>query len=181
MKSRLFPLVSLTFRQHCRKVRGKNAIKITPACAGKSLHCFHRAMLAQDHPRVCWEKGGGAKDCLQSGGIAPACAGKRFMSDSRPWSGRDHPRICGEKKTRAATASNASGSPPRLRGKVIDSGTVFTTAGITPASAGKSAHTREWTALGKDHPRICGEKVRVCKPNAAMLGSPPRVRGTQER
>ena len=31
--------------------------------------------------------------------------------------------------------------------------------GITPAYAGKSARTAEPEALGRDHPRLCGEKL----------------------
>ena len=32
------------------------AVRITPACAGKSLWCARDLTRAQDHPRVCGEK-----------------------------------------------------------------------------------------------------------------------------
>ena len=51
------------------------------------------------------------------------------------------------------------GSPPRMRGK-------------------GTARTIRNTASGRDHPRVCGEKVRVMVPKRCRAtGSPPRVRG----
>ena len=38
------------------KDSGKNANRITPACAGKSLNGARMAANSKDHPRVCGEK-----------------------------------------------------------------------------------------------------------------------------
>ena len=36
--------------------------------------------------------------------------------------------------------------------------------GITPAYAGKSAHTRRCPSIDWDHPRLCGEKFSIFSP-----------------
>ena len=93
--------------------------------------------------------------------------------------------------------SCAKGSPPRVRGKVFFGENCRIVHGITPAYAGKRrAGTGQW-ACRRDHPRVCGEKLRtssrlstswdhprVCGEKALSTfssrknsGSPPRVRG----
>ena len=120
------PLIPVTrARGSPPRVRGKaedvtemeDVLRITPACAGKSLPCAKSHGKAGDHPRVCGEKrtriekgttGRGSpprvrgKDFLLVSffcdiGITPACAGK--SPDSREYrrSVQDHPRVCGEK------------------------------------------------------------------------------------
>ena len=113
--------------------------RITPACAGKSLHSglWRLGVGQMDHPRVCGEKPPEQKaGRLEAGspprvrgkghrrqiiamimGITPACAGKSPRGRIRPPQARDHPRVCGEKPARAAAAANQRGSPPRVRGK----------------------------------------------------------------
>ena len=49
--------------------------------------------------------------------------------------------------------------------------------GITPACAGKSRLFAIRHTVGRDHPRVCGEKLLDCPHRIVKLGSPPRVRG----
>ena len=107
------------------RVRGKvdehteplKAVRITPACAGKSAHQSDEKSERQDHPRVCGEKHcGGAcewrhvgspprvrgkvlllRQMIKQRGITPACAGKRSIQSGDFTPSRDHPRVCGEK------------------------------------------------------------------------------------
>ena len=51
------------------------------------------------------------------------------------------------------------GSPPQVRGKRLVAAVHRTTAGITPAGAGKTATVNIPTKLSEDHPRRCGENV----------------------
>ena len=90
---------------------------ITPAYAGKRRHERMGRQNGQDHPRVCGEKLGFARELIPSlgspprmrgkdgtkewadkmGRITPAYAGKSLVSLgslSQVW---DHPRVCGEK------------------------------------------------------------------------------------
>ena len=136
-----------------------SALRITPACAGKSLSISFSVAFFRDHPRVCGEKS--TQESFTEGsegspprvrgkgpgfrvkgfpcGITPACAGKRpgFLRFAvRP---QDHPRVCGEKHLHPATVTAALGSPPRVRGKARICRFSGARRRITPACAGKRA------------------------------------------
>ncbi len=107
------------------RVRGKATIavsrsvrvRITPACAGKSVIIISEGIIMKDHPRVCGEKCSNSEpnNCHLGSPprvrgkatiavsrsvrvrITPACAGKS-PSDFLPIREiMDHPRVCGEK------------------------------------------------------------------------------------
>ena len=132
----------------------------------------------KDHPRVC-----GEKNCLQlriteaTGSpprmrgkgaasfpidigprITPAYAGKRPDGNKKLHHSRDHPRVCGEKETPVSKSPRKTGSPPRMRGKGVSACIHLDRNRITPAYAGKRALPLQLVALGRDHPRVCGEK-----------------------
>ena len=187
------------------RVRGKDhdpalsqhKLRITPACAGKSMWLMVIYTAPRDHPRVCGEKA----DCLtlsdstwgspprvrgkgflifsavRLAGITPACAGKRLCRMDKRGILWDHPRVCGEKAGSCPGAAGSGGSPPRVRGKVSSFCFIVPAAGITPACAGKSL--RRWKCLLTvwDHPRVCGEKKGYISGYDGRTGSPPRVRG----
>ena len=160
---------------------------ITPAYAGKStpdrLFLYHLG----DHPRVCGEKGCCRFSSLNHSGspprvrgkgflhfahkmlegITPAYAGKSTTAGRGRMPSRDHPRVCGEKGDKVKHCFHDLGSPPRMRGKdgINDSAQAVT--GITPACAGKRVRHRRISKPTRDHPRICGEKVRCL----SFLGS----------
>ena len=48
---------------------------------------------------------------------------------------------------------------------------------ITPAYAGKSDFDKSEKCTGKDHPRLCGEKVNGILLYTENTGSPPPMRG----
>ena len=48
---------------------------------------------------------------------------------------------------------------------------------ITPACAGRRDRPGLFCSIKKDHPRVCGEKMRNACSLSMRLGSPPRVRG----
>ena len=54
-------------------------------------------------------------------------------------------------------------------------------SGITPAYAGKSELNVTPNRLLGDHPRLCGEKFLIPRIAASQLGSPPPMRGKEER
>ena len=49
---------------------------------------------------------------------------------------------------------------------------------ITPACAGNRDSRRAYGARFEDHPRVCGEQLRIAQSATPEQGSPPRVRGT---
>ena len=114
---------------------------------------------------------------LRKDRITPACAGKSPCSPCIPCGPGDHPRVCGEKAIRHIINGMSEGSPPRVRGKAEERKKAPLSSRITPACAGKSPILILSGKAGKDHPRVCGEKVRISCPLYKFKGSPPRVRG----
>ena len=110
-------------------------------------------------------------------GITPAYAGKSDSADGKHRENEDHPRICGEKKLPSAHSGALRGSPPHMRGKVDHSFHGSSCSRITPAYAGKSSCFCKSGRAGRDHPRICGEKVSSFLRIALNMGSPPHMRG----
>ena len=111
--------------------------RITPACAGKTIHAVYPAHFTRDHPRVCGENRGcsaltyagvGSPPRVRGKrnqesehgfacGITPACAGKTLLVLERRKNEKDHPRVCGENRSSAKSLAVSPGSPPRVRGK----------------------------------------------------------------
>ena len=170
---------------------------ITPACAGKSQVRSKASGLHRDHPRVCGEKGdaascqawrwgspprmrgkAGQQEVVSPQcGITPAYAGKSCRAVSLKHSSRDHPRVCGEKLCFVCFLVLLLGSPPRMRGKGLQPVPRRACLGITPAYAGKSICISCRCISGRDHPRVCGEKLRARGNTSVPWGSPPRMRG----
>ena len=148
------------------RVRGKvrNArikylnVRITPACAGKSMAWMPTSISRRDHPRVCGEKWCLGMHCMCDRGspprvrgkvqfsrlrdfhgrITPACAGKRETDFPGICPAGDHPRVCGEKRYCSPCVTTGAGSPPRVRGKGFQHAAEKCGRRITPACAGKS-------------------------------------------
>ena len=153
------------------------AVRITPACAGKSQWACIRRSRGRDHPRVRGEKKSArlavaaalgspprargkalATVCVPvAGRITPACAGKSIQSLRRWLPPPDHPRVRGEKLWAAGKIARPKGSPPRARGKA------------TPRAC--------TTRYRRDHPRVRGEKRSKSPARWTSSGSPPRARG----
>ena len=83
----------------------------------------------------------------------------------------------GEKKLERKSEWNTKGSPPRGRGKGCLPCLCPIRTGITPAWAGKRPHCLPPSEVGRDHPRVGGEKIKVLAISVFPSGSPPRGRG----
>ena len=64
-----------------------------------------------------------------------------------------------------------------MRGKVPRVYFSQTVYRITPAYAGKSVTSTLNHLENLDHPRLCGEKLRITDPILRVMGSPPPMRG----
>ena len=171
--------------------------RIIPACAGRSTFASWIGSGMRDHPRVCGEKlsdwflplvGIGSSPRVRGEatwlgrggrprGIIPACAGRSNPSLERNNAFRDHPRVCGEKAINAASATTPTGSSPRVRGEGSRRHRRPVRRRIIPACAGRRITLAIDGNTGKDHPRVCGEKVRTWILCLRQKGSSPRVRG----
>ena len=110
-------------------------------------------------------------------GITPAYAGKSIGGSDANKCPRDHPRVCGEKPGCITGSSGSPGSPPRMRGKAVKILQLPAVDRITPAYAGKSPRALTRRIMTGDHPRVCGEKLRLTAKETPCRGSPPRMRG----
>ena len=171
--------------------------RITPACAGKTVHKSRNAKRPWDHPRMCGEnplrfvladthKGspphvrGKLRLLLALSnplGITPACAGKTRNLPLKRRQRRDHPRMCGENNKQSRFWALLRGSPPHVRGKQLEKANETKWYRITPACAGKTAIQNKNLRESQDHPRMCGENVSITSGKIAYVGSPPHVRG----
>ena len=117
------------------------------------------------------------RDVQDAARITPACAGKRARPSPCRSQSRDHPRACGEKCWILSSNTPLMGSPPRMRGKAFGLVLYKVEIGITSACAGKSKHKWAVSNFRWDHPRVCGEKLRIVEVGRVKEGSPPHVRG----
>ena len=85
--------------------------------------------------------------------------------------------MCGEKFNCNPGSPQHWGSPPHMRGKAKIFRRWSAEMGITPAYAGKSARILKRRTEKRDHPRVCGEKLKFGTNVTKNPGSPPRVRG----
>ena len=174
---------------------------ITPAYAGKSAPTLPLVASARDHPRVCGEKRANpvyfgrlpgspprmrGKDGRQRPapvhpGITPAYAGKSFLALSLGLRRRDHPRVCGEKNKAQPLQQQKQGSPPRMRGKAAPTASIPLCGGITPAYAGKRSAPFSRIDGGKDHPRVCGEKIAGAIAETSKYRITPAYAGKSKR
>ena len=111
--------------------------------------------------------------------ITPACAGNRKNWRCLCWYKWDHPRVCGEQSLWIQYVVVEPGSPPRVRGTAYFHRPAIHINGITPACAGNSCWPPCFPSLTEDHPRVCGEQFLPDLPCKSLIGSPPRVRGTE--
>ena len=145
---------------HCVR---QNAVRITPAYAGKRPGNVSGAHNVWDHPRVCGEKQVNTVDTYPPAGSPPAYAGKSPGDENRQDAARDHPRVCGEKKIANSDELAVEGSPPRMRGKVLKNRVKSGQPRITPAYAGKrlkrSRSTVPPVAIVPLFPSVCNKPV----------------------
>ena len=64
-----------------------------------------------------------------------------------------------------------------MRGKLAGLMSPAAVVRITPACAGKTYYMGLWAGEIRDHPRVCGENMRIEWECLILEGSPPRVRG----
>ena len=109
-------------------------------------------------------------------GITPACAGITSHLPAAEAHHGDHPRVCGNYAATHRLIMLGRGSPPRVRELPVKNRVVGLPHGITPACAGITYASHKVRIVRRDHPRVCGNYLRVCQIRHCTPGSPPRVR-----
>ena len=116
--------------------------------------------------------------CLFVCGIIPAYAGNTRYPVMTPIPPGDHPRVCGEHLRLQKARYRFRGSSPRMRGTLPSHCRPLNRRGIIPAYAGNTNVNVAQKFSSWDHPRVCGEHLRLQKARYRFRGSSPRMRGT---
>ena len=181
-----------------RQGRGP-ALRIIPACAGRTHGHTLPEEQPSDHPRVCVANGYDAYPGIEVDGssprvrgerksglvgisflrIIPACAGRTSPTTSTAKAAADHPRVCGANPERGRRRQQGDGSSPRVRGKRPTTTRKELRVRIIPACAGQTNMRPERKTKWADHPRVCGANVAMYPLMRSPCGSSPRVRGKQ--
>ena len=171
---------------------------IIPAYAGNTFSATPTPTSTGDHPRACGEHVVvELVPCVSLGssprmwgthhtrpvrgrgtGIIPAYAGNTTLALLRDVWVLNHPRVCGEHQMYGSLVGWDSGSSPRMRGTLIGCAGRIPSHGIIPAYAGNTQVVSKARCNVRDHPRVCGEHLRVSRIVFRELGSSPRMRGT---
>ena len=151
--------------------------RITPAYAGKSLTASSGNTGRKDHPRVCGEKFRAYAMIWQEWGSPPRMRGKELHVGILLCGIGITPAYAGKSTPTRHQKATWCGSPLHMRGKDEYRRAAGPNLGITPAYAGKSFPTSMFRSVGRDHPRICGEKIVVSRTWCSRSGLPPRMRG----
>ncbi len=96
------------------------------------------------------------------------------------WRGRRSrtiPAGAGEQTRPPRKSTNPCGPSPRVRGAVHRAEPAVTQLGTIPAGAGSRIATNDWSCIGGDHPRGCGEQTETRRFGSSLRGPSPRVRG----
>ncbi len=153
-------------------------LRIIPARAGTSRPDGGQGDYGRDHPRACGDQrdyGENAYFGLGSSprvrgpagrvrprtcphGIIPARAGTRRRGVGASRSSRDHPRACGDQRSRMWSLTVWAGSSPRVRGPADRRTRRRAGRRIIPARAGTRPNIAPLDAVGRDHPRACGDQ-----------------------
>ena len=115
------------------------------------------------------------------GRIIPADAGSTMMAKCIITDTEDHPRRCGEHNNYVRDVTSHKGSSPQMRGAPMSWRWLYRLTGIIPADAGSTGVTIGSEAMRQDHPRRCGEHVRLARHNRTNEGSSPQMRGALAR
>ena len=94
-------------------------------------------------------------------GIIPAYAGNTFGTTAPRVTYGDHPRVCGEHYFIVTNDGFQVGSSPRMRGTHAIDWCPIVATGIIPAYAGNTMIQVAPMGAIRDHPRVCGEHIRI--------------------
>ena len=107
----------------------------------------------------------------------PADAGTTVWPRPGPGDDPEHPRGCGDDALLAVGAAVSYGTPPRMRGRPHPQHRRPVALRNTPADAGTTSPSRCSSWPRPEHPRGCGDDVKLAFVHSSNPGTPPRMRG----
>ena len=107
----------------------------------------------------------------------PAHAGKTSWCDVKHVGAGEHPRACGENKRLGLMRWGPPGTSPRMRGKLWPGHFGRPGSRNIPAHAGKTSVLMPIFSWNWEHPRACGENIKMSDEKIQEAGTSPRMRG----
>ena len=177
---------------------GPEQSRFIPAPAGNSCPPSPQTQCSAVHPRACGEQpwkvhhtfnviGSSprlrgtvhhAKIASSDRRFIPAPAGNSELSPDLSSPSPVHPRACGEQESPSDREAPWRGSSPRLRGTDYRHGRQPLKPRFIPAPAGNRECRPSDRCSRSVHPRACGEQAFLGLDIAELIGSSPRLRGT---
>ena len=114
-------------------------------------------------------------------GTSPRMRGKPEADYGSFSSFAEHPRVCGENTGMMCISSRAIGTSPRMRGKLSEIYPRQKNQRNIPAYAGKTPAHPCYRPGRREHPRVCGENMRLFSGSDGTNGTSPRMRGKPTR
>ena len=108
----------------------------------------------------------------------PATAGNGYQEAASQGLHPVHPRDCGERDRGVIRRVIEAGSSPRLRGTAPKHRKPALASRFIPATAGNGCRFGQSHGTGTVHPRDCGERWMFPFIRHELIGSSPRLRGT---
>ena len=182
---------------HEKTTKKVNKKRIIPAHAGNTIQELSTFFRLRDHPRSCGEYSLAVSLSSRSLGSSPLMRGIRDMAHIFTSKARiipahagntyivvflelrceDHPRSCGEYYLFRNLLLLSAGSSPLMRGIPFRRLPIDRRLRIIPAHAGNTAVLCKITSQSQDHPRSCGEYLRIRLSYRSRKGSSPLMRG----
>ena len=150
---------------------------IIPARAGSRTRSTARRRRPRDHPRACGEQASLTEQKNSRAGSSPRVRGAASAPTVTIAKTGIIPARAGSSYALLEEVIGYLGSSPRVRGAEWSTSTSGWRLGIIPARAGSSRPSRACAGSRRDHPRACGEQLRICARSSLCPGSSPRVRG----
>ena len=174
---------------------------LIPTYAGNTHVPFRRSTRQRAHPHVCGEHEELAVHCLVEPGSSPRMRGTRLVLLRRgiavglipTYAGNTtfclcavhcrwaHPHVCGEHMRRTCIVPCITGSSPRMRGTRRSFLFSVGVGGLIPTYAGNTWCFLLFSGHGRAHPHVCGEHCLCHCVYRIVMGSSPRMRGTQNQ
>ena len=175
--------------------------RFIPTCVGNAELSSRHHWQKSVHPHVCGERHTDAPGATLGRGSSPrvwgtlyvlcvrfyvkrfipTCVGNAGFTMTDPYEYPVHPHVCGERNGAKKSAMMISGSSPRVWGTLFVFARRRWYRRFIPTCVGNATSCPGATGLISVHPHVCGERSIFHQSKMPLVGSSPRVWGTQIR
>ena len=131
------------------------------------------------HPHVCGELQVYPHVYSNDLRFIPTCVGNSFTFATLPAGISVHPHVCGELVFTMHFLVLSNGSSPRVWGTLQIIHPLGLLLRFIPTCVGNSQHLQILPMRYTVHPHVCGELIVDVSASTVLIGSSPRVWGTQ--